>query len=272
MPHADLSKRRIYYELHGEAAASDTPPLVLVMGMAGSCSGWLPLQVPHFAESRRVLIFDNRGVAKSEDDGAPFEIADLARDTVELLDALEIEKVDLLGPFMGGMTAQEFAIRYPERLDRLVLIGTYAKPDAKRKMLLQHWGDLVRQGLPAESLVRERLLWTLNDETLEQSDLIQAMTEFFVRDDAPVSPSLFERQAAACARHDTLERLNEIQHPTLILCGQQDQLTPTGLHREMAERISDSRFVTLPYGGHLIMVESAERFNEITSQFLDDER
>jgi pimeloyl-ACP methyl ester carboxylesterase len=272
MPLAEVSGRKLYYEIHGDLEARGATPLVLVMGMAGSCAGWLPLQVPEFSRTRPVLIFDHRGVGESSDDGAPFSIADLARDTVGLIDAVGFEHVDVLGPFMGGMTAQELALLAPDRVNRLVLVGTYARADKKRRMLLKHWSELVQMGLSNETFIWNRLLWTLQDETIEQTDLIQAMTEFYAREGAPYSADLFARQCQACAEHDTSDRLGALPHPTLIVCGRNDILTPPRFHRELGDLIPESRLVTLSYGGHLVMVESAERFNQIVIQFLDDER
>ncbi|MBW2230428.1 MAG: alpha/beta fold hydrolase [Deltaproteobacteria bacterium] len=272
MPLANVSGRKLYYETHGDFEAPGARPLVLVMGMAGSCRGWLPLQVPDFAPTRPVLIFDHRGVGQSDDDGRAFTTADLARDTVGLLDALELEKVDLLGTFMGGMTAQEIALLAPDRLGKLILVGTYARADAKRRMLLEHWSELVQMGASSKVFIGNRLLWTLQDETIEQSDLIQSMTEFYAKEGAPYSADLFARQCRACSEHDTSDRLGALPHSTLIVCGRHDILTPPRLHRELADLIPDSRLVTMSYGGHLVMVESVERFNQIVLQFLDDER
>ena len=66
MPLATVSGRKVYYEVHGDRPGT---PLVLVMGMAGSCKGWLALQVPDFAPRHRTLIYENRGVGESEDPG-----------------------------------------------------------------------------------------------------------------------------------------------------------------------------------------------------------
>jgi pimeloyl-ACP methyl ester carboxylesterase len=268
MPLANVAGRNVYYESYGDAPGN---PLVLVMGMAGSCKGWLALQVPEFSDRHRTLIFENRGVGKSEDPGGPFTTADLADDLAGLLDALALERVDMLGVFMGGMTAQEFAIRHPDRLGRLILTGTYARPDAKRRLLLQTWQTLARAGAGPEVFLGERLLWTLQDETLEQSDLIEAMAASFPGDSPPISAEILIRQCDACLAHDSFDRLREIQHPTLILCGRQDQLTPPKLHRELADEIPNSRLVTLGYGAHLVLAESAERFNNTVLQFLAQE-
>jgi len=271
MAFAKITGRKLYYEKHGDWSA-DTTPLVLIMGMAGSCAGWAPLQLPAFTPSRPVLIYDHRGVAKSEDDGKEFTTADLAEDAVALLDELRIPRADVLGVFMGGMTAQELALAHPARVGRLVLVGTYARPDAKRRMLLEHWRHLALGNTPEKTMVYNRLLWTLQDETLEQTDLIHAMTNFYTREGLPVPPELFVRQCQAAMTHDASDRVGSIESRTLILCGRNDLLTPPKLHRELADLIPDSQLVTMAYGGHMIMVESAQSFNQIVLQFLEDER
>jgi len=269
MPSAVVQGRQVYYELHGEARGV---PLVLVMGMGGSCRGWLPLQVPDFSQQHHTLIFDHRGAGGSEDPGGPFSTAQLADDTAGLFDALGIDRADVLGVFMGGMVAQELALRHPRRVDRLVLVGTYARPDAKRRLLLEQWRELARSNASIETLVRERLLWTLQDDTLEQQDLIDAMVQFFTRDGAPLTPEVFARQCEACLHHDTADRLRQIRQRTLVLCGRQDALTPPKFHRELADEIPGSQLVTIPYGAHLVMAESAESFNRSVLQFLADGR
>jgi aminoacrylate hydrolase len=175
----------------------------------------------------------------------------------------------VLGVFLGGMVAQELALRQPMRVVRLVLVGCYARPDAKRRLLLEKWREMARSGANAEVFVRERLLWTLQDETLEQSDLVEAMSRSFPGQGAiPISPDLFMRQCDACLGHDTADRLHLVHAPTLLLCGRHDQLTPPRLHREMADEIPGARLVTFQYGAHLVMAESAQGFNRAVLQFL----
>jgi 3-oxoadipate enol-lactonase len=269
MPLASVSGRKVYYESHGEASG---PPLVLVMGLAGSCSGWQVLQVPEFAPHHRTIVFDHRGVGQSEDAGGPFTTRDLADDLAGLLDALGIEQAHVLGAFMGGMAAQEFALHHPGRLAALILAGCYARPDAKRRLLIEKWREMAREGSSPEVFVRERLLWTLQDETLEQSDLIDAMARSFPGESGlPISPDLLMRQCDACLGHDTLDRLHGIQANTLVVCGRHDQLTPPKFHRQLADEIPGARLVTFGYGAHLVLAESAERFNRTVLSFLSEQ-
>ncbi len=257
--------RKVYYESHGQGSG---PPLVLVTGLAGACQGWHALQVPEFAQHHRTILFDNRGVGESEDPGGPFTTADLADDLAALLDALDVPRAHVLGPFMGGMAVQEFALRHPDRVDRAVLVGTYARPDAKRRLLLEKWRAMATDGTSAEVFVRERLLWTLQDETLEQRDLVEAMAASFPGQGLPIAADLFVRQCEACLGHDTYDRLHQITSPTLVLCGRQDQLTPPRLQRELADELPDGRLVTMPYGAHLVLAESAQRVNQTVLEFL----
>jgi len=270
MAHVEVGGRQVYYELHGASAASAVPPLVLLNGIGGSCRGWKALQVPELSKTRQVLIFDHRGVGESEDPGGSFSTQDLALDAAALLATLEIERADVLGVFMGGMAAQELALRSPDRVRRLCLVGCYAKPDAKRRMLLEDWAAVASAGVGMESMLRKRLLWTLCEETLEQTDLIETMLDFFLKEDMPVPRDLFVRQCEACLRHDTAGRLENITAPTLVLCGRQDQLTPPKFHRELADAIPGSRLVVIDFGAHLVMAESAVRFNQVVAQFLDE--
>ena len=79
---AEVSGRKVYYEIHQEADAETDVPLILLTGTGGSCRGWLPLQVPAFSKTRKTIIFDHRGVMESQDPGGPFSTRDLANDTL----------------------------------------------------------------------------------------------------------------------------------------------------------------------------------------------
>jgi pimeloyl-ACP methyl ester carboxylesterase len=269
VPHAVVQGRKLYYELHGEC---DGPPLVLAMGVGGSCQGWLPLQVPDFSQYRRTLIFDHPGVGRSEAFEADFTTQDLADTLAGLLEALSIDRADVLGAFMGGMVAQELALRHPGQVARLVLVGTYARPDAKRRALLELWRDLARCETPIDVMIRERLLWTLQDDTMEQRDLVDSMVEYFTREGMPMTSGMFARQCDACIGHDSLDRLPEIRSETLVLCGRNDRLTPPHFHRQLADEIPEARLVTFAHGAHLVMVESVESFNRTVMQFLAEDR
>lgn len=254
----------IYYETHG---GGDGVPLLLIMGMGGTCQGWLVLHVPELSKERTNIIFDNRGAGRSQDPGTPFTTREMAEDSVALLDELGLERAHVLGGFLGGMVAQEIALSHPERVQSLILAGSFARADAKRRLLLELWQGMVEHELPAEFRIKNRLCWTLCDATLEQEDLVEGMWRFYLEEDAALEDRVFLRQAAACLEHDTSQKLGEIRAPTLIVYGEQDMLTPEHLQRELAEGIPGARLVQIPGAGHLVAAEMAPRFNGLVARF-----
>jgi pimeloyl-ACP methyl ester carboxylesterase len=87
-----------------------------------------------------------------------------------------------------------------------------------------------------------------------------------------MSDSTFVRQCDACLAHDALDRLGAVGQPTLVICGQEDGLTPPKLAKELAGALPDAHLVSIPHAGHLVMAEAAKRFDEIVLQFLEEER
>lgn len=256
----------IHYEVHGEGPRL---PLLLIMGMGGTCQGWLSVTVPDLIkEGRRCIVFDNRGAGQSDDPGGPFTTADMAEDARALLDHLEIPYAHVLGGFLGGMIAQELTLAHPQRVASLILVGTYARADAKRRAVLDLWKSMVELKVPAELRIKKRLCWTLGDATMEQEDLVEAMWRFYLRDDLPMDDRVFVRQAEACIAHDALDRLERIAAPTLVIVGEGDILTPPALSRQIVSRVKDSRLVLLPNAGHLVAAELAPRFNRLVNRFM----
>ncbi len=256
----------IYYETYGEAART---PLVLIMGMGGTCQGWTVTTVPELSKQRPVIIFDNRGAGHSEDPGTAFTTLDMAEDTLALLDELELERAHVLGGFLGGMVAQELVLAHPERVGCLILTGTWARVDAKRRAILELWKEMIEYGVPAETRIKNRLAWTLGDSTFEE-DVIERMWRFYLRDDAPMEEKVFARQAEASLLHDALERLEQIRSPTLVVCGEEDILTPPKMNRQISRRIPLARFVQMAGGAHLVAAELASRFNGLVLRFLEE--
>jgi pimeloyl-ACP methyl ester carboxylesterase len=254
----------IYYETHGEGGV----PIVWIVGIAATSQGWLVLQVPELSGERRNVVFDPRGAGRSGDPGGPFTTADLAEDARALLDELSIDRAHVIGCFLGGLVAQELAISHPDRVQALVLVGSYARADAKRRVLLGLWRRMAELGLPRDLWIATRLCWTLTDETLAQRELIEAMTRFHLDDEPPFDEKVMVRQIDACLAHDTVERLGAIQAPTLVVTGEDDILTPPRLSRQLARGIPDSELVLMTGAGHLAMVEVAPRFNRLVRRFV----
>src|SRR5712691_12441450 len=122
---AKVGTIELYYDEHGSG-----DPLLLVMGLAADSAAWM-FQVPDFARHHRTIVFDNRGVGRSAKPPGPYTIHEMADDAAGLLDALDIARAHIVGVSMGGMIAQELALRHPQRVRGLVLACTFPEPDVE---------------------------------------------------------------------------------------------------------------------------------------------
>src|ERR1700759_409163 len=117
MPHVTIDGRRLFYERSGNDGGGE--PLLLIQGMSGTHLAWGGPLMEELDADFDVVVFDHRGIGRSDPVSDPFTIADLARDAVGLLDQLGWDDAHVMGISMGGMVAQELALSVPERIRTL---------------------------------------------------------------------------------------------------------------------------------------------------------
>jgi 3-oxoadipate enol-lactonase len=245
---AALDGVELYYEERGSGR-----PMLLVAGIPAVAGDWAPL-AERLSRYRRVVAFDNRGSGGSTVTPGPYTTAQLADDAVALLDHLGIEHADVFGMSLGGMIAQEIALRRPERVDRLVLGCT-------------HCGVGRSPRIPRETGRAFAM------ETDDWAERMRALAPFaFARGADPAfvarfvekkardvqDPEGYRAQIAAVLSHDTWERLPLIDHRTVILTGDGDRVIPAGSSDVLHERIRDSILYVIADAGHLFFLEQPE--------------
>jgi 3-oxoadipate enol-lactonase len=255
----------LYYELHGEG-----PPLVLVMGIGYDSSLWTLAQVPVLSTQFQVILVDNRDAGRSSKAIQPYRIADMADDLAGLLDALRIQRSHLLGLSMGGMIAQEFALRHRDRLDRLVLAGTGAAPARSAVDPIQIWSWVKANDATGKVFGGQQFVSLFSTAFLRNHEAVRETAELLASNPYPMSPEAYGRQADAYRQFDALDRLPAITSPTLIIVGEQDLLTPPWIAREVAEAIPGARFEVIRGDGssHLVPIERPDEFNRLVLDFL----
>lgn len=255
----------LYCEIHGEGY-----PLVLIMGIGYDSSIWKLHQVPDLANLFRVVIFDNRDTGLSSRASQPYSISDMADDLAGLLDGLKIQRAHLLGLSMGGMIAQEFALRHPERVDRLVLSGSGAAPARSAIDAIQVWSWVKHHDPSGETFTAQQFAWLFSMSFLRNQAAVEQTRAILASNPNPVSPDGYARQATAYLQHDVLDRLGYIRAETLVVAGEQDLLTPPWALREVADAIPDARLEILRGDGssHLMALERPGEFNQLVTDFL----
>ena len=243
-------------------------PVILIMGFGGDHTAWA-FQLRPFAERYRVIAFDNRGAGQTDQPDAPCTIALMADDTLGLLDRLGIERAHVVGLSMGGMIAQEIALRAPARVRSLQLHATLARPDAYTRALLDVW-RVQRVKLTLEERMRALALWLFAPVTYaERPELVETVLRNAIENPHPQSLAGFLRQAEAVAGHDTLDRLGAIRCPTLVSVAEDDALVPPRFARELAQRIAGAELALVPGAGHAYMWERPDAFNALCLEFLE---
>jgi len=256
MDHVRVRDLDISYEMLG-----DGYPLVLMMGLTASMDWWHPELVDTFAQRYRVLLFDNRGAGRTvTPDKGDFSIEQFADDTVALMKAKGIERANVVSMSMGGMIAQELALKYPERINKLVLSctscgGEHSVPASHEvlQMLVDLSGGL--EGLFGRVL---KLMYP-KDYLDANPDFARWFYGRFIQ--APSTNRNAARQFMACVRHNTYSRLPKILPPTLVACGAEDILIPPQNSRMLAERIPGAQLIEYPGTGHGFMTQAREAFS-----------
>jgi 3-oxoadipate enol-lactonase len=257
--------QELFYEIHGNG-----PPLVLIMGIGYDSSLWTLQQVPVLATRFRVVILDNRDAGRSSRADRPYSIADMSDDVAGLMDALDIHRTHLLGLSMGSMIGMEFALRHPDRLDRLVLAGPGAAPARSAVDPILIWNWVKAHDSSGDVFGGQQFTWLFSTAFLRNQSAVQETIALLASNPNPVEPEAYDRQAHAYLQFDALDRLSRIKAPTLVIVGEQDLLTPPWVAREVANGIRGARLEVISGDGssHLVPLERPDDFNQLVMNFL----
>ncbi len=262
MPFAKVNGIRVYYEEHGTGH-----PVLFIQGL-GYPSGMWFRQVPVMARRFRVVVFDNRGVGRSDKPDEEYTVRLMASDAAELLRSLDIDKAHVVGVSLGGYIAQELALNHPERVDRLALMATSCGGPRLMELTKPLWDEIAKlAGLPPEEIIRKGMAFAVTEKFYrEHPELIERSVALRMENLQPLFA--FTRQSNAAMSFNGHDRAHLIGHPTLILAGAQDQVMPLVLTEELARKIPQAQFKVFPDAAHLLFLEKAEAVNRTLLDFL----
>lgn len=250
--------RTTHAELHCERRG-EGEPLLLIQGMGGTHLSWGEPFLGLLEEGFEVVVFDNRGIGLSAPVDGPFAIAEMAADTAELLDRLELESAHVVGISMGGMIAQELALAHPGRLRSLTLGCTYCGGPGSRLMPEENAQKLLA-GLASGSRDKAiRASYEVNTSPSFRSDEGRYAAFHEMATEVPAARGTIELQARAIVGHDTSGRIGEVAAPTLVVHGAEDGVLPIANGRLIASLLPAARLEVLEDVGHMFWWEQPER-------------
>jgi pimeloyl-ACP methyl ester carboxylesterase len=262
MPYAENSGVKIYWEEHGEG-----DPLLLIMGLGYTLEMW-HRTAPILKQQYRTILFDNRGVGRSDVPVGAYSISAMAADAAAVLDSAGIVRAHVFGISMGGMIAQEFALQYPRRVRSLILGCT------------SHGG-------PEAVLADAEVLKTVAERAMmSPEDGIRAMVSFIYDSGTPrerieedlairrhTYPSIqgYLGQLQAIFAYESRTRLAQLKAPTLVLHGESDRLVPPENGRRVARLINGARLEIFAGASHIFPTDQPEKTHQTILEFLADQ-
>jgi 3-oxoadipate enol-lactonase len=261
MPTLAINSARIYYQETGAGY-----PLLMLHGLGSSGDDWwyqLPAFPPHF----RMVLPNLRGHKHSSALRGPISIYALTADVAQVLDALQIERAHVLGLSLGGAVAQLLAIHFPAKVNRLILVNTFAhlRPTSPREAYVLARRVFATRflppGLTAQVVARDLFprpeQAALRNEVLNRVGVNDAASYRYLVD--------------AIRRFDSRNQLDRIAAPTLLISGDRDAIVPRGCQQQLARRIRKVQWHIVRDSGHATPVDQPEEFNRVVLKFLKDE-
>jgi pimeloyl-ACP methyl ester carboxylesterase len=231
----------IHAIIHLPDRQSQTPSIVFIHGAAGNYTFWPPelRRLPGHA----IYAVDLPGHGRLTGPGLP-SIAEYATALSGWRDSIQLNDIILVGHSMGSAIAMMMAIEQPERVSRLVLIGSSAHFQVN-PTLLEQAKDPQTFPKAVERIVR----WSFAPVTSSR------LLELAARRMLEVDPAVLYGDLLACQEFDIADRIHKITSPTLILCGQDDRMTPLSHSQALASQINGAHLEIIPEAGHMAMLE-----------------
>ena len=238
MPYASNKGAKIYWEESGTGE-----PLLLIMGLGYPHEMWHRTGVRWFPRTTGRFYLDNRGVGRSDVPPGPYSIAQMAEDAATVLDAAGVAKAHIFGVSMGGMIAQEFAIKFPERVNRLVL-GCTSCGGRNSISASQNVLDVLmaRAKMTPDEGAKAMVPYIYDSSTPRE----WVEEDLEIRRRCYPTAEGYMNQVQAILAWTSFDRLAQIRVPTLIIHGETDQLIPAGNGPILVQSIAGSSLVMLP--------------------------
>jgi pimeloyl-ACP methyl ester carboxylesterase len=226
--------------------------LVFIHGAGGSRTSWR-LQDDYFSRAFNCFIMELPGHGAAQGQGAQ-EVKDYTLWIKGALDELKLSSPFVIGHSMGGTIAMDLALRFPALPKGLVLVSTGARLRTVPDIL-----DGIEKAFPETAeLICERSF---------AQDAPEELRRFAVAEMMKNSPGVLHGDFTACDRFDIMDQVQAIGNPTLVICGDQDVLTPIKYSRFLADKIAGARLEIVKGAGHMVMQERPEEFNKKIEAF-----
>jgi pimeloyl-ACP methyl ester carboxylesterase len=253
MPIVNISRKQISYWIGRRDLLEGREVVLFIHGAGGGEYTW-SYQKGFFEKQFNPIFIELPGHGKSGGDGEQ-EIGKYAEHVHAFLKVMGLSKVTLVGHSMGGAIVQTLTLTHPEVIKKIVLVGT----GARLKVF-----PMILNGIQNNFKETVRKITQFAYSRKVSSDLIERA----ISDLMQCRPEVLYGDFLACDRFDIMNEVDKIDLPTLVLCGDEDELTPVKYSQFLHSRIKHSKLEILPNAGHMVMMESPKAFDEKIGEFI----
>jgi pimeloyl-ACP methyl ester carboxylesterase len=248
-------------------------PIVFLQHFTGTLDNWDPAVTNELAKKHPVILFDNKGVGSSEGE-TPATIAEMANDALDFINALNLEKVYLLGFSLGGFIAQNLAERYPELVSKVILAGTGPKGSEGITEIVKVVTEGMSDG-PAKVL--RNIFFTKTSAGVEAGEQFLERLQLRKENrDTPTSGATVNAQATAIITYgyekdSEHQQLRNIKQPVLIVNGTNDLIVPSINSFTLSQYLINSKLILWSDSGHGALFQYSQDFVKAANTFLATE-
>ena len=254
----------IYFEVQGNEQARET--IVLLNGLSQSTVSWI-LTTPHFKNDFKIVLIDFIFQGQSDKMGESRNFDTHARDVISVLDFLKLDKVIIAGLSYGSLVAQNFAVNYPNRVSKLILMSTFALKTPYYEAIELSWWRALEFG--GYGLMLDIMLPNVLSEGYFKNPLFPIDLMKQTRQEANEDKNaLFKLMQATKERPDYRSELKKITTPTIVIQGEKDTLFPVHMAQEVADSIPNSKLVVIPFVGHTLNLEAIPQMVKAIKEFI----
>ena len=254
----------IYFEVQGNEQAKET--IVFLNGLSQATMSWV-LTTPHFKNDYNIVLIDFIFQGQSDKTGESRNFDTHARDVISVLDFLKLDKVIIAGLSYGSIVAQNFAVNYPNRVSKLVLMSTFALKTPYYEAIELSWWRALEYG--GYGLMLDIMLPNVLSEGYFKNPLFPIDLMKQTRQEANEDKNaLFKLMQATKERPDYRPELKKIKTPVIIIQGEKDALFPVHMAQEVADSIINSKLVIIPFVGHTLNLEAIPQMVKAIKEFI----
>jgi 3-oxoadipate enol-lactonase len=264
MYYTTTDNQRLYYEVLGNKKSDNY--LLFLNGISQSTPVW-NIMVPAFTNDYQIILCDFIFQGQSDKKGEVRDFDQHAEDIFGLINFLKIKKISLIGISYGSLVAQHFTLNYPEKVDKLILLSTFAHKTPYYNAIELAWHRTLDSG--GYALMLDVMLPTIFSENYFEHPLVPMESLKSIRQAINDDPEPLKKLMKATEqRGDYREQLKAIKKPTLIIHGEKDLLLLEHMGKSVAEAIPNSRFEVIKNAGHTLNLEATEKVTALIKEFI----